>query len=111
MTFCDPVLLKPGSWLSGIYFLSEEFRTSHIVSGVSQNQPLKVEIKGVQNRHFLEQKKLLSTARMREQWGVSNVLKASLQVFRKRSTLYTAVAGPRRHIARLGGIARRLAGI
>jgi hypothetical protein len=77
------------------------------LSGVTQNQPLRVEIKGFKTSHFLEQKQLRGTARMQDQWGMSNVLKVSLQ-----ETICTLDrrGWSRRRIARELGIDRETVG-
>ena len=78
-----------------------------VLSAVTQNQPLKVEIKGVKTSRFLEQKTALGTTQMRDQWGMSNVLKVSLQ-----ATIYSLHerGWSRRRIARELGIDRETVG-
>src|ERR1700751_2842433 len=49
------------------------------MSAVSQNQPLKVEIKGFKTSHFLEQKTAPRDCLDARPKGMSNVLKVSLQ--------------------------------
>jgi hypothetical protein len=74
---------------------------------VTQNQPLKVEIKGFKPATLWNRKQLLRTARMRAQWGMSNVLKVSLQ-----ATIYSLHdrGWSRRRIARELGIDRETVG-
>jgi Homeodomain-like domain len=77
------------------------------VSAVTQNQPLKVEIKGFKTSTFWNGKQLLGTARMRDQWSMSNSLKVSLQ-----TTIYSLSdrGWSRRRIARELGIDRETVG-
>jgi predicted transcriptional regulator len=49
------------------------------MSAVGQNQPVAVEIKGLKTSHFLEQKTAPRLSGNADQWGMSNVLKVSLQ--------------------------------
>jgi hypothetical protein len=49
------------------------------VSAISQNQPGIIEIKGLKTSHLREVKQLHWTGEKYVQWGMSNVLKVSLQ--------------------------------
>src|ERR1700754_2256263 len=81
--------------------------TAVLVSAVTQNQPLKVEIKGFKTSHFLEPKTVPQDRAERDQWGMSNVLKVSLQ-----TTIYSlhGRGWSRRRIARELGINREIVG-
>ena len=77
------------------------------MSAVSQNQPLKVEIKGFKTSHFLEPKTAPQDHADAGPMGMSNVLKVSLQ-----ATIYSlhGRGWSRRRIARELGINRETVG-
>jgi hypothetical protein len=74
------------------------------MSAVTQNQPVKVEIN---QPTFWNKKQLRGTARMQDQWGMSNVLKVS---FQETNCTLDGRGWSRRRIARELGIVRETVG-
>jgi hypothetical protein len=82
--------------------------SDHLVSAVSQNQPLKVEIKDFKTSHFLDQKTApQDRPDAGPMGGMSNVLKVILQATISRQRLVPGGGSP----ASLGSIERQLVGI